>query len=43
MFKKFTTSIILIIMMSIPMSLFAQPSKGIVKGKVVDVETQAPL
>jgi len=30
-------------MMSIPLSLFAQPSKGMVKGKVVDVANQAPL
>jgi len=30
-------------MMSNPLSLFAQPSKGMVKGKVVDVANQAPL
>ena len=43
MVKKFTTSFILLMIMSIPLSLFAQPSNGIVKGKVVDVDTQAPL
>lgn len=43
MSKKITTRFILFMMMSIPLSLFAQPSKGIVKGKVVDVDTQAPL
>lgn len=43
MFKKFTTSLILLIVMCIPLSLFAQPMNGIVKGKVVDVDTQAPL
>jgi len=43
MFKNFITSVILFIMMSIPLSLFAQPSKGMVKGKVVDVANQAPL
>jgi len=43
MFKNFITSVILFIMMSNPLSLFAQPSKGMVKGKVVDVANQAPL
>ena len=43
MFKKNTMRFILLMMMSIPLSLFAQPFNGIVKGKVVDVETQAPL
>jgi ferric enterobactin receptor len=43
MFKKIIASFILLLIMSIPLSLFAQPAKGTVKGKVVDVDTQAPL
>ncbi len=43
MTKKFTISFLLLVIMSVPLSLFAQSSKGVVKGKVVDVDTQAPL
>lgn len=43
MTKKVTITLILLSMLCLPMSLFAQPSKGVIKGKVVDAETQAPL
>ena len=43
MTKKITISIILLAIISLPLSLFAQPLQGTVKGKVVDMDTQAPL
>ncbi len=43
MTKKYTLLIILLAMISIPLSLLAQPSQGMVKGKIVDIDSQAPL
>ena len=43
MSTKFAIRFILMITMVLPIYSFAQSSSGIVKGKIVDIETQTPL